>query len=78
MHKEDNVEIYGEQGCARCLQVKKLIEKRNIPYEYIKIEDLEYPDHIIDLITLNNNDLYPLIMYKGEIVSLKDVLSMRK
>lgn len=78
MPSEDKVEIYGKHGCSRCVSVKNLIDKRGIDYIYTSIEDMKYPDKIRDLVILDNNGMYPLLMINGEVVSLKDVLNMGK
>jgi len=69
------INIYGKRGCARCESVKNLLDKRGILYSYQLIEDMNYQDHIRDLVTIDNNGMYPLIMNEDKVVSLKDVLN---
>jgi arsenate reductase-like glutaredoxin family protein len=69
------INIYGKHGCARCESVKSLLDKRGIIYSYQLIEEMKYQDHIKDLITIDNQGMYPLIMNDDKVVSLKDVLN---
>lgn len=72
------IEVYGKKGCSRCQGVMNILNSRGIDYKYIGIESLRYPDHIRDLIELENNGIYPLLMDDGKIVSLKDILNRGK
>ena len=65
--------IYGKRDCSRCDQVKNILNKRNIDYEYFDISTED--KYIIKLIREKNNNLYPLIMNNDEVVSLSYVLN---
>jgi arsenate reductase-like glutaredoxin family protein len=62
--------LYGKDNCARCEQVKKLLEKRNIDFKY-KSYEKEFPKHI----TLEDNVIFPIIVEEDNIKRLSDVLT---
>lgn len=34
------LKIYGKEGCSKCIEIKKKLEKENIEFEYIQDEKI--------------------------------------
>lgn len=70
-HKEDGILLVGKQGCSKCEMIKGILNKRNIEFRYLLIEDNpEYKNMIVN----ENKGMYPLILRNGQVVGLRDVL----
>lgn len=42
------ITIYGATWCPYCVKAKELCEERNIPFEYIDVDELEEPDERVN------------------------------
>ncbi len=68
------LDLYGAKGCARCDQVKSLLDKREIKYNYHNIED-EDTNYYLDIIEQENNSMFPLIIKDKKVLSLSEALN---
>lgn len=50
---ELKIKIYGKENCPWCEKAKELLDKRDIPYDYINISDKE---------NFSDNDLKKLVV----------------
>jgi len=39
--------IYGKEGCVFCVKAKKLLDRKNIHYNYIDIDENEQARHFV-------------------------------
>ena len=72
------LEVYGKKDCARCSQVKSLLDKRGIEYEYTDMfGDMVDTEYYLYKVMHENKRLYPLILEDGEVVQLSEVLNKK-
>lgn len=69
--------VYGQKCCGACENVKALLNKRNILFEYIDILQLSEIDYtnIMNMAQEAGMRSMPIIMINGKIVTLSDVLN---
>lgn len=65
------IEVIGKKGCSKCTMVKSLLEKRGIPFKYLRVED---NDALRNKVMAENQGMYPMIIRDNEVVRLQDVL----
>ena len=67
------LKLYGMKDCARCEQVKNILDKRNIKYKYHDLDEVD-TEYYLTLIEEENKSLFPLIMKDNRVINLSDVL----
>ena len=71
------IKIIGTLGCINCIKTKKVLEDKNIEFEYIIFNNLssEEQDNIIKIAEQNCIGSFPIILNNEEISTLEDVLN---
>ena len=70
------IEIYGKKDCVRCQQIKELLRKRDIAFDYYDVETVE-TEYYERIIKEENNELYPLILKDRKVIPLSELLFSR-
>jgi len=68
--------IYGRPGCGACENVKMLLTKKNIKFNYIDLTSLDEQsfDMIMENASAAGIKSLPIISKDGELVSIQEVL----
>jgi len=68
--------IYGRPGCGACENVKMLLSKKNIQFNYIDLTSLDEPsfDMIMEDAGAAGIKSLPIISKDGELVNIQAVL----
>ncbi len=71
----NNIVIYGTEGCSKCNITKKLLDAKNIRYEYILIEDLDKLERekILELAEKNSIQNFPIILKNNQIIKVEEI-----
>jgi len=67
------IEIYGKKDCVRCQQIKELLRKRDISFDYYDIDNVE-TEYYKQIIKDENDGLYPLILKDRKVIRLRELL----
>jgi len=67
------IEIYGKKDCVRCQQIKELLRKRDISFDYYDINNVE-TEYYKQIIKDENDGLYPLILKDRKVIRLRELL----
>lgn len=63
---KETIKLYGSSGCPTCIGVKKYLEQRDVPFEYIDVrKDPEGMQMLDDL----NIHTIPVLMYKDKLIT---------
>jgi len=69
------IKIYGADWCSDCIVVKKYLDERNIPYEYIIITENKNARSFVE----NNNKgkrIIPTIVIDGKVYSNPGIIEL--
>ena len=69
------IKIYGADWCSDCIVVKKYLDERNIPYEYIIITENKNARSFVE----NNNKgkrIIPTIVIDGKVYSNPGIVEL--
>lgn len=70
------IKVIGKNNCSRCDMTKNILDNKNIPYEYIKLEDCEpevKKEYLAMARKVRQMEM-PLIIKDNNIVTLQEVI----
>ncbi len=70
--------VYGKKLCGSCEMVKKSLTAKGIEFEYESLDEMDFEtsDAIVKLATAAGIRTLPVIMYDGNVITLKDALTV--
>jgi glutaredoxin len=72
------ITLIGKSGCSKCAQVKNLLDKRGIEYQYKVLDELDTVerDKYVGIATQNGISGFPLFFDENDgSLTLKDILT---
>ena len=63
------IRVYGNKGCVNCEMVKKVLDSKDIDYEYLILDDQDDKDSIINKAEKNGVKSMPVVMRNDNIIN---------
>jgi glutaredoxin len=70
------IKVIGTHGCSRCEQVKRILQQKQIQFEYVMFGDLSESEqtHLTEWATKEGKLGLPLIIKDDCLIDMKDVI----
>ncbi len=65
---KNNVRVFGMEGCSYCKEMKEILEKNNVDYQYIDIDSPDNQDEVFKVFNVAQSERIPVIVVNNTIL----------